>query len=46
MKDFALLFGVLLKQTFRRDKSKPQAKAKWYVFLVAGLILSNKTKED
>ena len=38
MKDFALLFGVLLKQTFRRDKSKPQAKAKWYVFLVAGLI--------
>lgn len=38
MKDYTLLFGALFKQTFRLDKTKPQAKKKWYIFLLYGIV--------
>ncbi len=38
MKDFALLFSALFKQTFRFDKSKQKQNSKWRIYVIYGIV--------
>lgn len=38
MRDFSLLFGALLKQTFRIDKTRQNGKSKWYIVALYILV--------